>query len=85
MKSEKVQRDWHHVMEEVIGGTDILVERYNKPIFALINFDLYLAFLQYIADYDASHQADIIREMLHSGKLTATEWRDLKSHLAEES
>lgn len=85
MKSEKAQRDWHGVMEEVTDGTDIVVERYNKPLFAIISLESYLAFLQHTAQEENSDQAAIVRDTLHSGKLTATVWRDLKAQLSDES
>lgn len=81
MKSEAVRVGWRDVIDDVSAGTDVLVERYNKPVAAVISYEIYMALQEEIEELHASRQAAAIREALRSGKLKAVPWEQVKAEL----
>jgi len=51
MSSDDVRTSWRGVMDEVMTGGTVTVERYNKPIAAVIPYEAYLAVQQALEDF----------------------------------
>jgi hypothetical protein len=44
LSSEEARRQWREMLDSILAGkTELVVERYGKPIAAVVNFDLWQA------------------------------------------
>jgi antitoxin (DNA-binding transcriptional repressor) of toxin-antitoxin stability system len=51
MRSDDVRTGWRGVMDEVMTGSTVTVERYNKPVAAVIPYEAYLAVQRELEDF----------------------------------
>jgi prevent-host-death family protein len=51
MSSDDVRTGWRGVMDEVMTGGTVTVERYSKPVAAVIPYEAYLAVQKVLEDY----------------------------------
>ena len=43
MKSDEARKEWRALMDAVIGGDAVVIERYNTPTAAVIRYDDFMA------------------------------------------
>jgi len=81
MKSDAVRQRWRDVVDEVVAGTDVMVERYNKPVVAVIPYDDYLALQAELTELRALQRAEAAWEEVRRDPTAAVNWEDLKAEL----
>jgi antitoxin (DNA-binding transcriptional repressor) of toxin-antitoxin stability system len=79
MKSEAVRVGWRDVLDDVIAGTDILVERYNKPVAAVIGHDVYVALQEEIEDLRLGLRAQAALDEYDRDPSLARPWEEVKA------
>jgi prevent-host-death family protein len=50
MQADAVRSEWRDVMDQVVAGGTVLVERYRKPVVAVISYEDYLAVRETLED-----------------------------------
>jgi prevent-host-death family protein len=81
MKSDAIRQRWRDVMDEVAAGTDVLVERYNKPVAAVIPYEDYVALREELEEHRALRRAEAAWAEARRDPASAVAWEDLKSEL----
>lgn len=81
MKSDAVRQRWRDVVDEVAAGTDVLVERYNKPVAVVIPYGDYLALRAELEEHRALRRAEAAWEEVRRNPASAVAWDDLKAEL----
>jgi prevent-host-death family protein len=81
MGAEEVRREWRTVVDSVIAGEDVVVERYSRPAVAVIAYADYEAILEELEDLRAARRADAIRDAWLNGKVKGIPWEEAKAEL----
>jgi PHD/YefM family antitoxin component YafN of YafNO toxin-antitoxin module len=79
MKSEAVRVSWRDVIDDVIAGTDVLVERYNKPVAAVIRYDVYMALQEEIEDLRIGLRAQAALDEYDRDPSLGRSWEEIKA------
>jgi hypothetical protein len=79
MKSEAVRVGWRDVLDDVIAGTDVLVERYNKPVAAVIPYEVYLALQEEIEDLRLGLRAQTALDEYNRDPSLGRSWEEIKA------
>lgn len=79
MKSDEARTRFRDVIDEVIAGRSVLIERYNKPVGVFIPHDKWEAFQ--IAE--AFREARQVRERITSGESNLTSIDEVKRLMLE--
>ena len=58
MSSDAVRSGWRNVVDDVVAGTAVLVERYNKPVVAVIPYEDFIALQEQLEDLHDIRLAD---------------------------
>jgi prevent-host-death family protein len=81
MGAEEVRREWRAVVDSVVAGEDVIVERYSRPTVAVIPYADYEAILEELEDLRAARRADAIRDAWLSGQVKGIPWEEAKAEL----
>ena len=81
MKSDAVRVAWRDVLDDVVAGTDVLVERYNKPVVAVIPYEDYIALQEELEDLRLGRCAQVALEAWKRDPSLARPWREIKAEL----
>jgi prevent-host-death family protein len=81
MKSDAVRMGWRDVLDDVADGDDILVERYNKPVAALIAYEDYIALQDELDDLRSARRAQAALEAWRKDPSLARPWEEIKAEL----
>jgi prevent-host-death family protein len=81
MKSDAVRVAWRDVLDDVADGDDILVERYNKPVAAVIAYEDYIALQDELDDLRAARRAQAALEAWRKDPSLARPWEEVKAEL----
>jgi prevent-host-death family protein len=84
IKSEEARNRWRDMMDAVMGGESVVIERYNTPRAALISYEDFVALHEAIEELQADRRAAEIYERLRTGETTTRPWEDVQSDLIEE-
>jgi hypothetical protein len=79
MKSEAVRVGWRDVVDDVVAGTDVLVERYNKPVVAVIPYAVYVALAEEIEDYRLGLRAQAALDKYNRDPSLGRPWEEVKA------
>jgi PHD/YefM family antitoxin component YafN of YafNO toxin-antitoxin module len=74
MGAEEVRREWRTVVDSVLAGEDIVVERYSRPAVAVIAYDDYTAIRQELEALRATRRTHQLRMAWQQGKVTNLPW-----------
>ncbi len=69
MSSDQARSNWRELLETAVSGNSIIIERYGKPIAAIIPYDQFA---------DDSSSETVLRE---SAAYQVSDWNDMKSEL----
>lgn len=81
MKSDAVRVAWRDVLDDVADGDDILVERYNKPVAAVIAYEDYIALQDELDDLRSARRAQAALEAWRKDPSLARPWEEVKAEL----
>ena len=74
MGAEEVRREWRTVVDAVLAGEDVVVERYSRPAVAVIAYDDYAAIRQELEELRATRRTNQMRTAWEQGKVKALPW-----------
>jgi len=84
MKSDEARLKWRDLIDAAMAGSDIVIERYNKPAAVVIPFEDYVALQEELEDLRAGRRAqDAHREWL-ADPSTGEYWETIKAELISE-
>jgi PHD/YefM family antitoxin component YafN of YafNO toxin-antitoxin module len=83
MKSDDVRVGWRDVIDNVIAGTDVLVERYNKPVAAVIRYEDYMALREELEELRATQRAKEALEEWRRDPSTGRPYSEIRAELVE--
>jgi prevent-host-death family protein len=81
MKSDEVRVGWRNVLDDVVAGTDILVERYGKPVVAVIPYADYMAMREELQDLRDLQAAEAAYAEYKRDPSSAVSWEELRANL----
>jgi prevent-host-death family protein len=81
LKSDNARQHWRDVLDQVAAGKDVIIERYNKPLAAIIPYEVYLALLEEIDEWRIVQIAKAELEEYRRDASTARPWEEVKAEL----
>ena len=74
MSAEEARRTWRSLLDVVITGEDVVVERYARPTVAVISYEDYAAIRHELEEMRAIRRTKQMRTAWQQGKLKALPW-----------
>ena len=59
VNANEARTNWRDVLDTVVAGKSVVVERHGKPVAAVIPFDVYEALAEQIEDLEDERAADV--------------------------
>lgn len=85
LSSREARTKWRDVLDAVNQGkTDIVIERYGKPVAAVIAYEDYEALLEELEDLRDGRLAQIAYEEWKRDPSTARPWEEVEAELIAE-
>lgn len=84
LKSDEARQSWRDLLDAVATGDDVVIERYNKPVAALIAFKDYLALQEELDDLRAARRAQAAYEEWKQDPSTARPYSEIRDELVAE-
>jgi hypothetical protein len=81
MGAEEVRREWRTMIDGVMAGEDVVVERYARPAVAVIAYDDYVAIRQELEEMRATRRTQQLRADWQQGKIKALPWEQPENEL----
>jgi PHD/YefM family antitoxin component YafN of YafNO toxin-antitoxin module len=81
MGAEKVRREWRTIVDTVVAGEDVVVERYSRPAVAVIAYADCEAIRDELEDLRSARRADAIRVAWLNGKRKGIPWKQARAEL----
>jgi prevent-host-death family protein len=82
LKSDAARNAWRDVIDDVATGDDVvIVERYNKPLVAVIPYAAFLALQEEIDEWRTAQQAQAVLDAWRKDPSTARPWEEVESEL----
>ena len=79
MSSEAVRSDWRNVADTVVGGTVVVMERYGKPLMAMIPYADFIALQEQLEDLRDLRVAEMAHAEYKLDPSSARSWEDVKA------
>jgi prevent-host-death family protein len=74
MGAEEARREWRNVVDTVLAGEDVIVERYSRPTVAVIAYDDYAAIRHELEELRAARRTHQLRVAWQQGKIKHLPW-----------
>ncbi len=85
VSSREARQRWRDLLDSVYSGaTDVVIERYGKPVAALIAFDDYDELQEYLEDLRLSREATKAYEEWREDPSSARPWEEVEAELLAE-
>lgn len=84
MKSREARSKWRELLDQVLTGNDVLIERNGKPIAVMIPVADYEALLDVLDDLRAARQAGAIYKAWKKDPSTGMPWSEARAELVAE-
>ena len=81
LKSDEARQSWRDVLDAVTTGDQIVIERYNKPVAALISYNDFLALHEELEDLRAARRANEAYEAWKEDPALARSWDEIEANL----
>jgi prevent-host-death family protein len=81
LKSDVARNSWRDVLDQAAAGDDVVIERYNKPIAALIRYEDYVALQEELDELRAAQRAQAALERWRRDPSTARPWEEVEAEL----
>ena len=85
MSAEAARREWRTLVDGVVAGEDVIIERYARPAVAVIAYDDYAAILQELEEMRAHRRTEQLRAAWQQGKLKALPWDEAENRTHHEA
>ena len=85
LDSNKARTRWREILDSASAGSvDVIVERYGKPMVAVIAYEDYVAFQEQIDDLRAARRTAEAYEAWRQDPSRATPWEEVEEELIAE-
>jgi prevent-host-death family protein len=85
LESNRARAKWRDVLDVATAGTaDIVIERYGKPVVAVIAYDDYMAVLEELDDLRAARRAAAIYEEWKRDPSSARPYEEFRDELLQQ-
>jgi prevent-host-death family protein len=84
MKSDEARLKWRDLIDAAMAGSDIVIERYNKPAAVVIPFEDYVALQEELEDLRSGRRAQAAHEEWLEDASTGEDWKTVKAELISE-
>ena len=85
LDSNTARTKWRDILDEASGGdTDVVVERYGKPMVAVISYDDFVALQEELDDLRAGRRAAEAYEAWKANPDRGMPYKDLHAELVQE-
>lgn len=74
MGAEEARREWRTVVDTVLAGEDVIVERYSRPTVAVIAYDDYAAIRHELETLRAQRRSEQLRAAWKQGRIKTLPW-----------
>lgn len=79
MSSEAIRSDWRNVSDTVMGGNIVVMERYGKPLMAMIPYADFLALQEQLEDLRDLRAAEAAHAEYQRDPSSARSWDEVKA------
>lgn len=76
MSAEEARRTWRTLVDRVVAGEDVVVERYARPAVAVIAYEDYAAIRGELEEMRAARRALAVRAAWRQGKIKTLPWQE---------
>lgn len=81
LRSDEARQTWRDVLDAVTTGDQVVIERYNKPVAALISYEDFLALYDDLEDLRAARRADEAYAVWKRDPSRARSWDEIEADL----
>jgi prevent-host-death family protein len=81
LKSDEARNRWRDVLDEIAAGNDVVIQRYNKPVAAMIRYEEYLALQEELEEFRLAKRAQAALEEWRRDPSTARSWEEVEADL----
>jgi prevent-host-death family protein len=85
MSAEEARRTWRALVDRVVAGEDVVVERYARPAVAVISYEDYTAIRSELEEMRAQKRAQALRAAWQQGKLRTLPWHEMDATASQPS
>jgi hypothetical protein len=79
MSSDAIRSDWRNVADTVMGGNIVVMERYGKPLMAMIPYADFVALQEQLEDLRDLRAAEAAHAEYKRDPSTARSWDEVKA------
>lgn len=84
IKSDEARQNWRGLLDDIGAGDDVVIERYTKPVAAIISYADYLALQEELEDLRAARRAEEILERAKDDPEAFVPWEQVRADLIED-
>jgi prevent-host-death family protein len=84
MKSHEARQSWRSLLDRVLKGEDVVIERNGKALAVLIPVEDYEAIRDELDDLRAAKRAEILYETWKRSPETAEPWEGVRANLIKD-
>ena len=84
MSSHEARTRWSEVLDKAIGGADVVVKRWGKPVVAVIRYADFAAIQEQLDDLRAARRAALAYEEWKRDPSLARPWEEVEAELIAE-
>ena len=84
MKSDEARQNWRGLLDDIGAGDDVVIERYTKPVAAIISYTDFMALREELEDLRAARRAQGILDRLRDDPDAFVPWEQVRAELIED-
>jgi len=84
LKANEARSRWREIVDGVLVGGDVVIERYGKPTVAVIPYDDYLALQEELEDLRAARRAEAALQAWERDHSRARPYSEVRREMVEE-
>jgi prevent-host-death family protein len=84
ISSDQARTAWRNLLDSVIAGDNVLIERYGKPAAAVIPYQDFLEAAEFLQDLRDTREAQAALEAWRRDPGEAQPWEEVKEELIAE-
>lgn len=84
IKSDEARQNWRGMLDDIGAGDDVVIERYTKPVAAIISYVDYLALQEDLEDLRAARRAEEILNRTKDDPDAFVPWEQVRADLIED-
>ena len=84
MKSHEARQSWRSLLDRVLQGEDVIIERNGKALAVMIPVEDYEAIREELDDQRAARRAEVLYEAWKRNPEIAEPWEEVRSDLIQD-